>query len=509
MTFDPHVFISYAHADNLGAPGGSGLVTKFHEVLLPFLTQRLKRTNPKIWRDTRLSGNDVFDPVIKQTLQNSAVMLALFTDNYVGSTYCRQEVEDFCAAATTNIGLAPNNKQRFFKIILDPPETMDGFPDPINQTLGMKFFIRVNGDMQEANDDAATPMRLDPEFGPQYAQLFNQKISFLALQIATTLKVVEQASHINSNEQVAKLCVYLAQCDEDRLRDRIALQSELLQRGYHVLPDRELPRNQDELRQVVAEMLARSVMSLHLLGAGPGSILSGQTVDSDLIIQHELASQRAVVAPLQQLISLPKDAQGVREQHQKFLNDLRNNAALLGDAQLIDGDLNKVTEEMLCVLKTIEQGMAAPKNNPLPLANALGVTDKKPKLYMIFTETDLEATGDIRDVLEEHYDLQLPIFGGTPQEVREANQQRLTQSDKVLVYWGEGTDCWFASMISEVEKAIAWRNGQPFTAVLQCVAGPTTAIKKDKLRKVRPGVISALDISPLEAIKKLLDEGGL
>jgi len=508
MTFDPHVFISYAHADNLGA-GGAGWVTQFQDVLLPYLTRRLKRTNPKIWRDQRLSDNDTFDSVIEQNIKNSAVMLSMFTDNYVGSDWCRREVKVFCEAANASIGFAPNNKQRLFKIILEPPESTDGFPDYIQQSLGTPFFIRVNKDLQETKDEKAIPMWLDPDFGSQYEELFKQKIAVLALEIAETLKVVERAGQINGNEQVTKPCVYLAQCDEDRLRDRMALQSELLQRGYHVLPDRELPRNQTELRQVVTEMLARSVMSLHLLGGGPGSIPSGQTFDSDLIIQYDLASQRAAVAPLQQLISLPKDAHGEREQHQKFLTELRNSTALSGDSQLIDGDLNKVTEEMLLVLKTIEQSRIAQINHSLPAPKAPEVTDKKRKLYMIFTEADLECTGDIRDVLEEHYELQLPIFQGTPQEVREANQQRLTQTDKVLIYWGAGTDGWFASVMSEVEKAMAWRNGQPLSAVLQCIAGPTSAIKKDKLRKLKPGVVNALDIAPLETIKKLLDEGGL
>src|SRR6187431_1284278 len=238
MTFDPHVFISYAHADNLGA-GGPGWVTQFQDVLLPYLTRRLKRINPIIWRDQRLSDNDIFDAVIEKNIKNTAVMLALFTDNYVGSDWCRREVRVFCEAANTSIGLAPNNKSRLFKIILAPSEKIDGFPDVIDKVLGTPFFIRVNKDLQETKDEKAIPMWLDPEFGSQFAELFKQKIAVLALDIAETLKAVEQVSQINGDEQVGKHCVYLAQCDEDRLRDRIALQSELLQRGYHVLPDRE------------------------------------------------------------------------------------------------------------------------------------------------------------------------------------------------------------------------------------------------------------------------------
>ena len=55
-----------------------------------------------------------------------------------------------------------------------------------------------------------------------------------------------------------------------------------------------------------------------------------------------------------------------------------------------------------------------------------------------------------------------PMFEGTPETKREADKERLTERDAVLVYYGEGTDGWMDSVLSEVEQAVAWRAGRPY-----------------------------------------------
>ena len=132
----------------------------------------------------------------------------------------------------------------------------------------------------------------------------------------------------------------------------------MLQFGYRVLPDRELPRSDTELRAVVADMLARSVLAILLPGNGPGQVPSGVREDSDLVIQNELALQRAQVAPLRRLVSLPRGTVCPRERHQKFLDALLTDEGALGQAELIDGDRSKLIEEMHVALKAIEEEVA-------------------------------------------------------------------------------------------------------------------------------------------------------
>ena len=509
MDFTHHVFISYSHPDNLSV-SGKGFVSRLEDALVPYLSNRLKRTPPNIWRDQRLSDNVDFDPVIIDSLKGSAVMLAVLTDNYVGSEWCRREATTFCEVAEAGLGLSPGDKARLFKVVMLPPSALDGLPDSmVKQGRGTPFFTRVGKDRRMSQDERDTPMPLDPTYGADYESQFNLAVSLLAAEIADSLKALGSEAAGSARTDPKKAFVYLAQCDEDRRADREALRSELLQFGYRVLPDRELPRSEAELRTVVADMLERSVLSIHLLGSGPGQVPSGVTEDSELVIQNELAVRRAQVAPLRRLVSLPRGTVCLRKRHQRFLDDLLTDEAVLGQADLIDGDRSKLVEEMHVTLKAIEaeaeaeaavaaaqaaraaQALTISASHPLS-----GAAGQKLKLYILYTIDDLEATGDLRDALEERYDLRTPVFEGTPDEVRKANEARLLECDAVLLFWGAGTDAWLSDHLLEVQHALAARNGKPFSAVLQCVAGRPTALKKDRVRKPKPNVINALSTDP-------------
>jgi multidrug efflux pump subunit AcrA (membrane-fusion protein) len=531
MAFTNHVFISYSHPDNLSV-SGKGFVSRLEEALLPYLSNRLKRTPPKIWRDQRLSDNVDFDPVIIDSLKASAVLLAVLTDNYVGSAWCRREASTFCEAAEAGLGLSPGDKARLFQVVMLPPSALDGLPEAMRQPgRGSPFVTRVDKNRHMSQDERDTPMPLDPSYGADYESQFNLAVSLLAAEIADSLKALDNAAAGTPSSSPKKAFVYLAQCDDDRRADREALRSELLQFGYRVLPDHELPRSDAELRAVVADMLARSVLAIHLLGSGPGQVPSGVREDSDLVIQNELALQRAQVAPLRRLVSLPRGTVCPRERHQKFLDALLTDEGALGQADLIDGDRSKLIEEMHVTLKAIEdeaaqaatqaaaaaqaasqaaalaasqaasqaaalaQGAAPAQSRSTP-ATAAGAAGQTAKLYMLYTIDDLEATGDLRDALDERYELLTPVFEGAPDAIRKANEARLLDCDAVLLFWGAGTDAWLSDHLAEVEHALAGRQGRPFSAVLQCVAGTLTRLKKDRVRKPRPNVINALQIQP-------------
>ena len=527
MAFTNHVFISYSHPDNLSV-SGKGFVSRLEEALLPYLSNRLKRTPPKIWRDQRLSDNVDFDPVIIDSLKGSAVLLAVLTDNYVGSAWCRREATTFCDAAEAGLGLSPGDKARLFKVVMLPPAALDGLPDAmLKQGRGSPFFTRVDKDRRMSRDERDTPMPLDPSYGADYESQFNLAVSLLAAEIADSLKALDKQAAGTTSTDPKKAFVYLAQCDEERRADREALRSELLQFGYRVLPDRELPRSDAELRAVVADMLERSVLAIHLLGSGPGQVPSGVREDSDLVIQNELALQRAQVAPLRRLVSLPRGTVCPRARHQKFLDALLTDEGALGQADLVDGDRSKLIEEMQVTLKAIEAeaaeaavqaavqaaaqaaaqtlGTAEAQSRSTP-APATGAAAQPAKLYMLYTIDDLEATGELRDALEERYDLSTPVFEGTPDVIRKANEARLLECDAVLLFWGAGTDAWLSDHLAEVQHALAGRHGRPFSAVLQCVAGPLTGLKKDRVRKPRPNVINAMQTNPVAALS---DPAGL
>ncbi len=65
--FEKHVFISYAHLDNIPIKqGDEGWVSRLHVSLYSMLSRRLG-CEALIWRDTKLKGDDVFsDEIVGQ-----------------------------------------------------------------------------------------------------------------------------------------------------------------------------------------------------------------------------------------------------------------------------------------------------------------------------------------------------------------------------------------------------------------------------------------------------------
>jgi hypothetical protein len=78
MKFDKDIFISYAHMDNDPIIADQpGWITEFHRALKIMLSQKMG-WEPRIWRDTRLQGNDIFDKEIVDQFSNVAIMISVF-----------------------------------------------------------------------------------------------------------------------------------------------------------------------------------------------------------------------------------------------------------------------------------------------------------------------------------------------------------------------------------------------------------------------------------------------
>jgi hypothetical protein len=206
-----------------------------------------------------------------------------------------------------------------------------------------------------------------------------------------------------------------------------------------------------------------------------------------VVIQNELAVESARNAGLRRVVSLPTGTQSNEPKQQEFIDAMHSNADVQFGADLITADLESVKAAVRDALAQIEAPPVAP--NP---AAAAGATNEKPQLYVIYDKSDLQATGDLRDVLENHFKVLKPAFGGTAEEVRQANMERLTRCDAVLIYYGSGTDMWMDSVSSEVDKAAALRPERPLPAVFNWIAGPPTDDKNDRMRKPKPYVVNAL-----------------
>jgi hypothetical protein len=115
------VFVSYAVVDN-GQPLGKryGWVTAFVDQFEVELARRLgRREYFELWVDRkRLSCNDVFSFEIEANLRQSAVMVVLYSQGYLESSWCSRERETFMQSVTDRV----DPDRRLFLVEIDRVE---------------------------------------------------------------------------------------------------------------------------------------------------------------------------------------------------------------------------------------------------------------------------------------------------------------------------------------------------------------------------------------------------
>jgi TIR domain len=471
MNFENDLFISYAHIDNQPlTDGDKGWITRFHATLKKLLVMRLGR-DTKIWRDDKLQGNDVFSDEIVACFKRSAVLVSIVTPRYLNSEWCTREAREFCQTAQETGGLVIGSKSRVFKVIKSPLATQksESLPAHMRDLLGYEFFTLKDGMWLE----------FDPAYGPEFAQLLNVSTARLASEIQQLLETLEAEGNasrsddqkVPSKPQVPNQpAVYLAECSYDRREDRKALASELHARGYQVLPDRELPRDEVEYRAEAARLIERCMVSIHLVGGMPGSVPDGPSQCSGVAIQNELAAARARGTGLRRVISLPASTRSDDARHQAFIEAIHRDPDVQYAAEVITAGIEAV--------KTAVQAALAPPA-PAPVAEEVGGAAS---IYVIFDAKDRKDEALLRlrkCLLSRKLAVFKPAFDGTAEEVRTAHEGNLAESDAVLIYYGSGTDAWKQSIDRDVQKARGRSSGRKLRAVFNWIAAPSSDDKED------------------------------
>ena len=355
MAFEQDLFISYAHIDDQPlTPGQQGWIARFHATLQALLSMRLGQ-DARIWRDEKLRGNDVFSEEIVRQFTNTRALVSILSSRYLASEWCTREVREFCETAVLSGGLSVGGKCRVFKVVKTPVDTLDALPGPMRDVLGYDFFAMNEG----------TPLELDPAYGQEYAQLYNQRVAKLAWDVAQLFKAQSTgagdraaADDRAGQPPVARPTVYLAECSYDRKQTWDVVQGELKRLGYPVLPESRLPAGEAEYVAVVDSLLARSALSIHLVGENYGAVPDGPTMKSAAVLQNELAVARAKGGGLQRLIWLPDGTRSAQPPQQAFIDALHQDGDAQFGADLITGDLEELRAAIHATLKKIEHPAA-------------------------------------------------------------------------------------------------------------------------------------------------------
>jgi len=477
--FENHLFISYAHLDNEPlTPEQQGWITRFHASLSALLSMRLGR-KAEIWRDGKLTGNDIFGDEIVAQFPKTALLMSVLSPRYVKSDWCPREVREFCKVTEQSGGARWENKSRIIKVIKTPVENEEALPAFMAGMTGYPFYVM---------DDDQTPLELDPAYGPGFAQQYNVKIAKLAFEVAKTLEKMESASP----EQAAaatmddKPTIYLAECSYDRRPDRETLETELRRLGYSTLPDESLPRREDDYVAAVARLLEKCKLSIHLVGSAYGGVPDGPAQKSEAIIQNELAIQRAKSGSLKRLIWLPEGTSSQNADQQAFINNLHQNSEFQFGADLVTSELEPFKAAIQAALVKLE-APAAPVSAPLEGEQA------GRQVYLICDERDRPATVPLRKFLKSNgHEPKMPVFEGCAADVRKIHQDLLSECDAVLVFYGAGDEAWKRTVDNDLKAAIAYRCGRPLLARYTFLSAPLNNDKQDLVDVGEPNLINGL-----------------
>ncbi|SEB52415.1 TIR domain-containing protein [Terriglobus roseus] len=489
MSFDNHLFISYAHIDDIPlSVEQDGWVSQFHKDLWGMLTRKLGR-KATIWRDPKLNGTDRFESRIVAQFAHSALLLSIVSPRYLESEWCQRELKEFCEIAERQEGLTISDRFRLIKVVKSPPFSDQTLPAIMRQMLGYDFY--------EISDDE-TPVELDPLFGKQYKEKYYAKLNKLAWELSKTLREMERGvlSPAQDAIEAPVPTVYLAECSYDQRDVREALDAELKARGYRILPESPLARDESTFLLQVEQCLRQSQLAIHLVGANYGAVPDGPSQKSIIVLQNELAIRICREQTLPRIIWMPESARSRSTAHNEFVTLLETDPETQFGADLItDDNPETIKTSITAALSKLQN---TPEPPPVPVPGAVN--------RLIYVPCTVGDRRNLKELLQQlralGYETELPAFEGSAEEMRAANQALMQQCAAIVIFYGSGTEAWKLSVRNEIRKVLGLGQLQGGVPVFTYLAAPSTETKL-MIADVETNIIDALNGLTPEALAPL------
>jgi hypothetical protein len=482
------LFISYAHIDDLPiSEDQKGWITEFHRILENRLAQ-LMGEKPKIWRDQKLSGSDIFDDQIVDQFRNTKLMVSVLSPRYIKSEWCNKEITEFYRNAEESGGIAIAGKSRVLKVVKTPYD-----PDDVQPELRRVFGSVLGFNFYDFDDNSGKVVEYNEAFGKEARQNYFSRIYDLAYEICEILKKSGPGGACDAPAVVLQegaKTVYLATVTGDRSEERENIARDLRERGHVILPDRQLPMNAAEVESKVGQFMERADVAIHLLGSSYGMI--PEAGDRSIIeTQIKLSAVETAKRGVERLVWLPNELQDVEEKQTDFVERLRVDPATYQKTDFVEGTFEIF--KGLVVDHFVEQKSRV----DTPVQDESG---EGPRVVYLMAPPDDEGNIElIEDYLFDHgLEVVIPVFAGTEAEVSEAHMENLRICDSVLIYFGSATRQWVNMKLNNMIKASGQGRTLPIREKAILVAPPDSR-HKERYRSHLAEIIqiSDDDLSPL------------
>jgi hypothetical protein len=480
------IFISYAHIDNQPLGDTSGWVDQLFKHLKVRLSQVLG-SEPSIWWDRRLQGDQYFAGEIGDQVGATLVLTPVVTPVYVNSNWCRGELKEFCDRARSDE--QRRNYSRVFKIVKTPVDEQQ-LPEELRGLLGYVFY-----ELDENN----RPREFRQVLGRDRDQRYWDKLDDLAWDVRNAIKKFRaqpdepaaEAAEVVEALPLAKK-VYLAETTPELNVERDRIKRELQQNNYYVLPDSPLPRNQN-LEGTVREYLSRCVLSIHLIGARfEQTVETGESNDMPpkgdppppvVQIQAEIAAERANSGEeFSRLIWLPPGLQTEDSRQQSFIKGLQENVG--AGTELLQTSLEVLK------LRIIQKLTSTPKAGPRP-------GDHRASVYLIYDNRDAGDVKPIDDFLyDQGFEVIPPVFEGDSVELAQYHRDSLLNCEAALIYYGSANQMWLRAKIWDLQKAPGWGRVSPMLAAVYVGGKETSEKVRFRTREVPLVIQNFSEFSP-------------
>lgn len=496
MQFEGDAFISYAHLDNVElVEGRKGWVANLHRALEVRVAQLLGKP-PRIWRDPKLQGNDLFAETLVDRLRRVAVLVSVVSPRYVKSEWTLRELEEFWQAAERQGGIKVGDKARVFKV-LKTPVPLERTPPVLQSLLGYEFF--------KLDPETGKVRELDDVFGPDAQREFWLRLDDLAHDICRLLEWLE-GPPLHETPSGGLGAVFLAETTSDLKDQRDAIKRDLEQHGVMVLPDRVLPLESTEVTALIREQLVRCRLSIHLIGKHYGIVPEGSS-ESLQELQHELAVERAAAGGFSRLIWIAPGIQVTDSRQQAVIDRLRLDPRCSENADLLETYLEDlrtvIREELARKPASATPTPAEAVGTSTPARTALSAT-ALPSVYLIHDQRDVDAVRPWIDALfERHVEVIQPVFEGDESDLRQYHEENLATCDGALIYYGGGNEMWLRRKLREIQKAAGLGRTKPRPVVGICVAPPRTP-EKERFRTHEAILIPQFDGVAAEGLQPFL-----
>ncbi|HKQ91306.1 MAG TPA: toll/interleukin-1 receptor domain-containing protein [Blastocatellia bacterium] len=469
--FDYDFFISYAHVNNQSKiENEKGWVTNFNDSFKLFLAEELgRRESFSGWIDDKLRGNNDFDDEIKHALRSSAILIFIYSEGYVSSRWCRQELSYFCELARPDFKLKVNNQFRLFRVELDSVDEIphdDDFnpvPELNSEMTGYKFYEKVG--------EIDAPHRRVKEWDPD--QRYWEQMRRVAVHVADLLKQMKkrkgQALHPPKPKPDGKpdLVIYLAETTDDLEDERYKLKTaleNLEDKGVRVVPELPLSLSDPNLAQTIRNELSKATISIHLIGKYHGKKPVNEE-RSIVRLQRDLALEISKEKKLDRLFWLPPelDLDIVSAPHREFIESLEEKPGDAPEAELRRCGIEELKEIVLSRILP----PAPPPDSHL--------------IYLPFLPQDRNGAVQLKKLLrEEKLDIRLLAHdAGDLERLKPHHESSLNSSDAVLIYYGHDA-LWAETRALETRDiAKVRRSNRPLKAMAICDGPPVN--KKDDL----------------------------